>query len=155
VVLVGLHAVEVATLALREAVLTVELELGDLHGVLAGALDTRVEDNLGEEVVGGLGEDIVTGDGGLADLLFGGSDNDEVSGGDGLDMAFGGSGQDMVSGDAGIDLVFGNSDNDDVLGGGDELLGQPAVCDHDQSDHRKHSRSFQQTMVRTRLFRGQ
>ncbi len=50
-VLVGLHLVEVRTLALREAVLPVELELGDLHRVLALAADTRVEDNLREEVI--------------------------------------------------------------------------------------------------------
>ena len=59
VVLVGLHAVEVGTLALREAVLTVELDLGDLNRVLALALDTRGEDDLGEEVVGGTLEDAV------------------------------------------------------------------------------------------------
>jgi hypothetical protein len=53
VVLVRLHAVEVATLALRETVLAVELELGNLHGVLAGALDAGVEDDLREQVVGG------------------------------------------------------------------------------------------------------
>ncbi len=60
VVLVGLHAVKVATLTLREAILAVELELGNLHGVLAGALDAAVEDNLGEEVVGGRREDLIT-----------------------------------------------------------------------------------------------
>jgi len=51
VVLVGLHLVEVGALALREAVLAVELELGNLHGVLAIAADARVEDDLREEVV--------------------------------------------------------------------------------------------------------
>jgi hypothetical protein len=59
VVLVRLHAVEVGTLTLREAVLTVELDLGDLNRVLALALDTRGEDDLGEEVVGGTLEDAV------------------------------------------------------------------------------------------------
>ena len=51
VVLVRLHAGEVASLALREAVLAVELELGDLHRVLALAANTRLEDDLGEQVV--------------------------------------------------------------------------------------------------------
>jgi len=60
VVLVRLDAVKVAALALSEAVLAVELELGNLNGVLAGALDARVEDDLGEEVVGGRSEDLVT-----------------------------------------------------------------------------------------------
>ncbi len=59
VVLVRLHAVEVATLALREPILAVELQLGNLDGVLAGALDTGVEDNLREQVVGRRREDLV------------------------------------------------------------------------------------------------
>ena len=52
VVLVRLHEVEVAALALREAVLSVELQLGDLDRVLARALDARVEEHLGQQVVG-------------------------------------------------------------------------------------------------------
>jgi len=51
VVLVRLHAGEVASLALREAVLAVELQLGNLHRVLALAANARLEDNLGEQVV--------------------------------------------------------------------------------------------------------
>jgi hypothetical protein len=52
VVLERLHAGEVAALALREAVLAVELELGNLHRVLALAANTGLEDDLGEQVVG-------------------------------------------------------------------------------------------------------
>jgi len=52
VVLVGLHAGEVASLTLREAVLAVELELGNLNRVLALATNTGLEDDLREEVVG-------------------------------------------------------------------------------------------------------
>lgn len=51
VVLLRLDNRELATLTLREAVLTVELELGNLDRVLALALNTRREDDLGEEVV--------------------------------------------------------------------------------------------------------
>ncbi len=51
VVLVRLDAVEVRALALSEAVLTVELELGNLNRVLAFAANAGVEDNLREEVV--------------------------------------------------------------------------------------------------------
>ena len=51
VVLEGLHLVEVGALTLSEPVLAVELDLGDLHGVLALAAHTRVEDDLGEQVV--------------------------------------------------------------------------------------------------------
>jgi len=52
VVLVGLHTVEVAALALREAVLAVELNLGHLRRVLALALHAGSQDNLRQEVVG-------------------------------------------------------------------------------------------------------
>ena len=51
VVLERLHTVEVASLTLREAVLAVELELGDLRRRLALAANTRGEDDLGEQVV--------------------------------------------------------------------------------------------------------
>ena len=52
VVLVGLDAGEVASLTLREAVLAVELELGNLNRVLALATNTGLEDDLREQVVG-------------------------------------------------------------------------------------------------------
>jgi len=51
VVLVRLHLVEVGALTLREAVLAVELELGNLHGVLALAAHVGGKDDLREEVV--------------------------------------------------------------------------------------------------------
>jgi hypothetical protein len=51
VVLEGLHLVEVGTLTLRETVLAVELELGDLNRVLALAARAGVENHLGEQVV--------------------------------------------------------------------------------------------------------
>ena len=51
VVLERLDLVEIRALALREAVLAVELELGNLNRVLALAANTRVEDDLGEQVV--------------------------------------------------------------------------------------------------------
>jgi hypothetical protein len=51
VVLVRLDTVEVGALTLSEAVLAVELHLGNLNGVLAFAANAGVEDNLREEVV--------------------------------------------------------------------------------------------------------
>jgi len=59
VVLPRLHLVEVAALTLVKAVLAVELHLGDLHGVLALALDVRGEDDLREQVVRGALEEVV------------------------------------------------------------------------------------------------
>ena len=58
VVLVRLHVREVATLALREAVLAVELQLGDLRRALARAASAGVEDDLGEQVVGRVLEEV-------------------------------------------------------------------------------------------------
>jgi hypothetical protein len=57
VVLEGLHAGEVSSLTLSESVLAVELELGNFNWVLALALDSRLEDDLREEVVGRVLED--------------------------------------------------------------------------------------------------
>lgn len=58
VVLVGLNLVEVPALTLGEAILAVELDLGDLSRVLALAARARnAEDELGEEVVGGVLEE--------------------------------------------------------------------------------------------------
>jgi hypothetical protein len=57
VVLEWLHAGEVSSLTLSESVLAVELELGNFNWVLTFALDSGVEDNLGEEVVGRVLED--------------------------------------------------------------------------------------------------
>jgi len=59
VVLVRLHVAEVAALALREAVLAVELQLGDLRRALAGATRARVEDDLREQVVGRVLEQVL------------------------------------------------------------------------------------------------
>ncbi len=59
VVLVRLHTVEVAPLTLREPILTVELQLGNLHRVLARALDARVQDDLGQQVVRGRREHLL------------------------------------------------------------------------------------------------
>jgi len=52
-----LHTGEVSSLTLSESVLAVELELGNFNWVLTFALDSGVEDNLSEEVVGCVLED--------------------------------------------------------------------------------------------------
>ena len=52
VVLERLHEREVASLALREAVLSVELQLGNLNRALARAARAGVEDDLRQQVVG-------------------------------------------------------------------------------------------------------
>jgi hypothetical protein len=57
VVLEWLHTGEVSSLTLSESVLAVELELGNFNWVLTFALDSGVEDNLCEEVVGRVLED--------------------------------------------------------------------------------------------------
>jgi hypothetical protein len=57
VVLEWLHSGEVSALTLSESVLTVELELSNFNWVLAFAANTRLEDNLREEIVGCVLED--------------------------------------------------------------------------------------------------
>jgi hypothetical protein len=57
VVLERLDSREVSALTLSESVLAVELELGNFNWVLTFALDSRLEDDLREEVVGCVLED--------------------------------------------------------------------------------------------------
>jgi len=59
----------------------------------------------------------------LADLLFGGSDDDMIDAGDGDDTAFGGGGNDRLWGGAGHDLLDGEAGADSLIGGdGDDHL---------------------------------
>ena len=89
---------------------------------LALSLDTKANDgeigengNLGadvEVVIGGSGNDVITGSA-LADRLLGGDGNDVISGLAGNDVLVGGAGADVLNGGAGVDLV----DYSSALGG--------------------------------------
>ena len=71
------------------------------------------DDLLGiENVVGGAGNDTITGDGG-ANALDGAAGNDSVTGGDGDDTLFAGQGRDTLTGGAGFDTAdFGGASGD-------------------------------------------
>ena len=69
-----------------------------------------------ENVVGGNGNDKITGDANK-NLINGANGNDTLSGGGGDDRLIGGSGNDTLQGDAGNDELLGNSGND-ILDGG-------------------------------------
>jgi Ca2+-binding RTX toxin-like protein len=69
-----------------------------------------------ESVMGGNGNDTITGDAG-PNLLYGLQGDDVIHGGPGDDTVDGGPGHDTVSGDDGVDRVFGGDDADVVDGG--------------------------------------
>lgn len=69
-----------------------------------------------ENVVGGTGNDTITGDG-FANTIDGFNGDDTLAGGGGADKLHGGAGKDFLDGGNGNDQLNGNSD-DDVLHGG-------------------------------------
>lgn len=95
-----------------------------------------------EVVLGGSGDDTITGSG-VADELHGGPGNDVLSGGAGNDVLIGDSGNDVLNGDAGNDL-FLESGSDDAYasgseprGGGGDVLngGTPSTGTTDKADY--------------------
>ncbi len=84
-------------------------------------------------LIGGFGDDTISGNGGndtvLAgagnDIVFGGIGNDVLYGGDGNDFVDGGEGNDWISGDAGNDTLYGGNGNNVLYGGlgNDTIIG--------------------------------
>jgi Ca2+-binding RTX toxin-like protein len=74
-----------------------------------------------ENVAGGAGNDVISGDDGPNDLAGNGG-NDTINGLDGPDVLHGGDGRDIVSGDLGSDTLLGD-------GGDDSLLAFDSVAD--------------------------
>ncbi|MFO0898078.1 MAG: hypothetical protein U0836_11700 [Pirellulales bacterium] len=58
--------------------------------------------------------------------IFGGADNDVLTGGSGADLLFGQAGNDTLFGKGGADLLFGGADNDTLTGGDadDQVFGE-------------------------------
>src|SRR5262249_26531487 len=70
-----------------------------------------------ENVIGGAGNDVITGDNN-ANLLMGGAGNDTLSGGNGDDTLPGGAGADSLNGGAGNDVyAYTDGDGADTFGG--------------------------------------
>jgi Ca2+-binding RTX toxin-like protein len=85
-----------------------------------GSAAAPVEDTLTgiENVVGGSGNDVLTGDAG-ANVLDGGLGNDTLNGGGGADTLIGGAGNDSMTGGAGNDtFVFGVDFGNDTIEAG-------------------------------------
>ena len=72
------------------------------------------------------GDDTAVGNA-LANVIFGGSGSDSISGAEGEDSLFGNSGKDFLSGGGGSDVLYGGSDGDQILGQGgpDSICGGP------------------------------
>ena len=69
-----------------------------------------------DTLYGGGGDDTV-GSAGGADLLFGDSGNDVMSGGTGADSLFGGGDNDLIYGNQDLDLISGGDGNDTIFAG--------------------------------------
>lgn len=93
--------------------------------------DFIVGNNLGNNIDGGDGDDVILGGGGDDlliggegnDAIFGGSGNDAIVTGNGNNFADGGSGDDSISAADGNDVLSGGTGNDVIFGeGGDDIL---------------------------------
>ena len=77
--------------------------------------------DFGEIMVGGAGDDLINGNGGFYDAIFGQGGNDIINGGsngDGTDVLRGGAGNDILNGFADFDRLEGGA-GDDTIDGGD------------------------------------
>jgi Ca2+-binding RTX toxin-like protein len=99
----------------------VTVTLGDA----VGDGEAGENDNVGadvENVLGGYGDDTITGSS-VANSITGGSGDDQLQGGDGDDTVQGGQGNDVLDGGIGNDTLGGASGNDSIDGGvGDDKL---------------------------------
>jgi Ca2+-binding RTX toxin-like protein len=124
--LIGGPGLDTASYAGRSAAVTVTI--ADNGTALTGndgeaGESDNVEGDV-EKVVGGNGNDVLTGDG-AANVLVGGEGKDAISGGGGFDLLAGGGGDDTLAGGAGTDVLGGGDGNDLLAGGadGDTLSG--------------------------------
>jgi Ca2+-binding RTX toxin-like protein len=100
-------------------------DLVSIEGVIGGAGDDVITGNgKKNKLQGNDGNDEVDGGGGK-DRIFGNDGNDNLKGGGGNDKIFAGDGDDNARGGQGNDLIDGGRGNDNLSGeaGNDELLG--------------------------------
>ena len=91
----------------------------DLSGVNAAVFTNLAS----VSVIGGQGDDTITGPVDLAVTVNAGDGNDTVTGSSSLDVLNGGDGNDMIAGGDGNDTITGGDGNDDIAGdAGDDSL---------------------------------
>jgi Ca2+-binding RTX toxin-like protein len=125
----GDGGIDTITYASTTAGIVVDLTAGTASGA---EIDSDTLDGI-ENVIGGAGDDSITGDtagnalagGGGIDRLYGNAGDDALDGGDGADSLWGAEGNDIIAGGEGNDVVSGGSGDDDLDGGdaGDRLYG--------------------------------
>jgi len=71
---------------------------------------------------GSQGEDIITGDDGHGNILYGIDGDDTIDGGGGNDTLWGGEGGDKLIGGLGVDELHGEQGNDSLVGDADDVL---------------------------------
>ncbi|HIL29699.1 MAG TPA: type I secretion C-terminal target domain-containing protein [Micavibrio sp.] len=79
-----------------------------------GAADVLSGGTGDDQLYGYEGNDTLNGGDGL-DVLYGMDDDDTLNGGNGADTLFGGLGDDVVNGDADSDIIYGDNQADNVL----------------------------------------
>lgn len=104
---------------------TVNLNLAGVQNTGGGGFDTLVSI---ENIVGGDGNDVLTGDS-QTNILTGGNGNDTLFGGGGIDYLLGGAGDDVLIGGARRDRMYGDSGADTFRM--DLLSDTPAGVDRD------------------------
>jgi len=108
---------------------TIVVEASDGTRTLIESFTVQVSPDNGDGA-GLPGDQVVFGTGGASDdVLFGGADNDTLSGLNGNDALYGGSGDDVLMGDNHDDLLYGGSGDDALMGGNhnDQLYGGTGV----------------------------
>jgi hypothetical protein len=85
-----------------------------------------------ERVIGGLGNDSLTGTAG-DNFLSGGGGNDTLIGGGGNDLLLGGAGSDSLQGDAGRDVLIGGDGADTLSGGDDDDILIGGTCTYESN----------------------
>lgn len=97
----------------------------DLSGVNAGLFTNLTS----VSVIGGQGDDVVTGAADIGTAIDAGDGNDIVTGGSGPDVLNGGDGNDVITAGAGNDTVDGGDGNDNISGDADDdsLLGNDGL----------------------------
>ena len=103
----GSQGVDTYDLSATTAAATVSLDKGTSTSAQTGTDKLTTIEN----VIGGAGNDILTGDG-LANTLVGLAGADTISGGAGNDTLIGGAGNDTLTGGAGTNIMLGGAGND-------------------------------------------